>query len=252
MPYPSQTQSRHYDPYSQAIQTPLASYGGPPKAFDVHPNTHAQAQAPDLGHAFDSETLALWGQFLREEHGTDEAASMMSAAKMQNPFQDLLTLPAPTKSCPSGSCCETCVADGKCCEMSALCTALGCFSLEAGIEHNEGRIPVAGEGAALAIPPHSQSTLDLDYSQVFLGLGSSHPDGSTIGIPAQSGLEAASQEFPPTAPCICEESCTCPVCDAKSAEDMLSWDLCEFCVVCLFCVNSTTASLQRALLPLTT
>jgi hypothetical protein len=195
-----------------------------------------------LGPTFDSETLALWGQFLGDEHGTNEAGSIKSAANMPNQFQDLPTLPAPTSSCPPESCCETCVADGKCCEMSALCISLGCFSLEAGIEHIEEHIPIAGEDASLAILPHSQPTIEPDYFPV------SYPDIS--GIAAQSGLEAASQEFASAAPCICEESCTCPICDAKSAEDMLSWELCEFCVACLFCINSTTASLQSVLSPL--
>lgn len=238
---PLSTRSRRYTPYPTASQPSALPHAGPSRA-------PRPSQVTDQSNNFDSDTLALWNQFLQEDPPTGGIASNNS--DMPDAFQvtpqantsnaDLLSLlqdqpPSSTCACTPDSSCASCSPT----ELPSMpqnlplyiplpcdrpCTEFDCSTLMAAMALIDADVPaVNGERAAAVRPaPGSSSTSGINPVVVPRMLQ------NTV---SQFGTNALSNT------CTCMQKCSCFLCHANPSDVPISAEACDSFQSCQFCTS---------------
>ena len=274
--FPLPTRSHRYTPYPTATQpSSSTSYPAPSRTSR---STQASEAVPD----FDSETLALWDQFLREDTNGDTTRDNATLSNGFPPLpdtntsnNDLLSLfgappPPPSScSCSPGSPCGSCSSkDTESVESitasvtlnactSASCGEFDCATLVAAMALIDEDFPGVEDDSFSALLPVPDSNQNKNPMSSNISLSSAAT--TTISIPQlmqdpkASSMQAKLQSAL-SGTCTCMQKCDCFLCrasvsDAPASEAALtSFQNCVFCGNCRD-LDRAIASSQKMTVP---
>lgn len=278
VPFISPPKSHRYTPYPTATQQPSPAYPGPSRPSRVVPNT-------DQAGSFDSATLALWDQFLREDSSTTDNAD--NNQHMSDPFPLVTqtttstkttdvhfpfhnTPPSSTCSCSPGSTCQSC-SSGKSFQMpqsaatllpapcNGPCVEFDCSTLVAALSLIDEDPADIGQNMASTLPP-AASTTAASYTTTPLPSSSQSASISNTlygeifpTSQMHETAKASATQLKTTAMstiCTCLQKCGCFFCPGNSSDAPITEVECQSFQNCAFCnscqaLNKAVTEAQR-------
>jgi hypothetical protein len=252
-----QARSHRYAPYPQAIQTPSTSYAGPSRTSQ---SNQPVGQPP----AFDSDTLALWDQFLREDTSNEgKSGNMTNTENVSNVPNAFQASPPPSCSCGPGSSCVSCSlnnpgyvpSDAVAALIPTSCaTELDCSTLAAAMALIEEDFPAVGETWSSSLPPLPGLTHEVfpinqanaKHSQTCPGSTSLQPNDtlSELQPNPKAALEQLGLHSTLSGTCTCKQKCASFLCTAEPSTALACREVEDSFVTCAFCDTLQKASTQ--------